>query len=406
MEPSESPDDIDYGAVLARLNQMEVLEAAGFAWLCQFLAGHLHLYAAKALKIATRDRGALALALAEVVRASSDLRLLTELETQVPANTVNLRVLAVELCRRIQQLLPEGNEVTGEGTRGFSSAERARLSNNLAVRFGDLGRFHEALPAAKAAARIYEALSDRDPTEFLPIWAGSLNNLAQLLGDIGEPAQAAEKAREAARVYRLLVDEGMTELMPNLGLSLKNQSDWLSEGESRPPAAALESASQAVEIYEQAAARDHGALPGLAASLVSYSNRLASLGHPAEALESAEKAKRLYEQLRAEREDAFRPAFAASLNNLANRLADVGRWDAALERAEGSERIYESLAAQDPGAFLGDWAMVLNNLSTILARLGRPGEARQRAEAAERAQQRAGAISEPARTIGSWNSGS
>ena len=57
---SESQDDNDDVAMWPRLNQMEVLEALGFTWLCQSVASYLHLYAGRALEIASRNRGALA----------------------------------------------------------------------------------------------------------------------------------------------------------------------------------------------------------------------------------------------------------------------------------------------------------------------------------------------------------
>jgi tetratricopeptide (TPR) repeat protein len=376
--------DLDYECILARFNQVEALAAPAFSWLCQFLSADFTLYARTALKVATRDQGPLCEALCEVIKTSSDLPLLIQLESQVPAQTVNLRQFAVELGRRIRQLLIDNDDNAAVSCADrISLPDLAKFWNNLALRFSDIGQLHEALPAAESAVQSYAYLADRNPSEFLPCWARALNNLAYLHGQIGQPALAAEKAGEAANIYQLLVNEGLESYWPNLALSLKNRSDWLVEVAGNQVRPALENAEEAVFIFNKLVTEgSQSALPGLAASLGSYSNRLRESGRLVDALQAAQKAHGLYEELVARSEDQFLPGFAVSLHNLANCLSDAQHWEDALTRANEAATIYERLSAQQPSAFLSDQAMIQENLSVILGQLGREHEALEKAETA------------------------
>src|SRR5438034_873004 len=127
---------------------------------------------------------------------------LMQIAGQLPAQTLVLRELAVDLTRRIVDRLRTvaGSELEREDV---AEAELHLLTgslNNLGTGLSGLGRREEALAAAQEAVAICRRLAAARPDAFLPDLAMSLNNLGAGLGNLGRRDEAVATAQEAVDI--------------------------------------------------------------------------------------------------------------------------------------------------------------------------------------------------------------
>jgi hypothetical protein len=125
-------------------------------------------------------------------RSAKELALAGKL---IPRRTVALANVAVVMGETLLKALPNG-----PGT----DEERARLLNNLGVRYSDIGRREEALRAAEGAVKIRGRLAARNPDAFEPNLAASLNNLGNRYRDMGRREEALQAAERASEIYERL----------------------------------------------------------------------------------------------------------------------------------------------------------------------------------------------------------
>jgi Tetratricopeptide repeat len=155
-------------------------------------------------------------ALIEAGRAD-DIGLLLEIEGAMPEHTLVLREKAAEVSQLLVDRLSElGSQLPEEIFR----SELGRLTNNLAVRLGHLGRREEALEKAQQAVSIREQLAQASPDAFRPTLADSLNNLAVMLSELGRRQEALEKAQQAVSIYEQLAQARPDAFLPNLARSI------------------------------------------------------------------------------------------------------------------------------------------------------------------------------------------
>jgi hypothetical protein len=110
-------------------------------------------------------------------------------------------------------------------------------------------------------------------------------------------------------------------------------------------------------------------------SLNNLATFLGDAGQRAEALDTARQAVTLYQQLAEGDPDAYLPDLAMSLNNLANRLSDAGQRAEALDTARQAVTLRQQLAQANPDAYLPNLATSLNNLATSLSGAGQVDQA-------------------------------
>ena len=78
----------------------------------------------------------------------------------------------------------------------------ARSLSNLGIRFSELGRPAEALPATEEAVTMYRELAAASPDRYRPDLAASLNNLGVFFSELGRPADATAAHDEAVEEPR------------------------------------------------------------------------------------------------------------------------------------------------------------------------------------------------------------
>jgi tetratricopeptide (TPR) repeat protein len=76
----------------------------------------------------------------------------------------------------------------------------AAALNNLSVRFSELGRPAEALPAIEETVTIHRELVAASPGRYRPDLAQSLTNLGEVLEAVGRKADADAARDEAAKL--------------------------------------------------------------------------------------------------------------------------------------------------------------------------------------------------------------
>jgi len=257
--------------------------------------------------------------------------------------------------------------------------ELADSLRDLGIRFGVLGRLHEALEVTREAVGLYRELATDRPDDFLSYLATGLLNLGAALSDLGEIDEALVAAREAVDIQRQL---GVDAARPLLAKGLTNLGVLLSDLGRREEA--LEATREAVEHHYRLAAHQPDAfLPGLAVNLNNLGIMLGALGRREEALVATQQAIELQRQLAVVRPEVL-PDLAMSLNNLGIRLSDAGQAEAALDALREAVDLRRQLNTDRPEAFGPGLAVSLGNLGVSLALLGRSKEAHAMTEEAVR----------------------
>jgi tetratricopeptide (TPR) repeat protein len=129
---------------------------------------------------------------------------LMQIAGQLPAQTLVLRELAVDLTRRIVDRLRTvaGSELEREDVAEAELHLLAGSLNNLGTGLSGLGRREEALAAAQEAVAIRRRLAAARPDAFLPDLAMSLNNLGAGLGNLGRRDEAVATAQAGGGASR------------------------------------------------------------------------------------------------------------------------------------------------------------------------------------------------------------
>jgi tetratricopeptide (TPR) repeat protein len=122
---------------------------------------------------------------------SGEVQLLMGIEAALPVSTVGMRELAAEVTHTLLRLLE-----TTKSDEDHLTAEKARLSNNLANRLSALGRREEALEQAQEAVRLRRQLAAARPDAFLPDLAMSLAMLGSCQTGLGAYLEAASSFHE------------------------------------------------------------------------------------------------------------------------------------------------------------------------------------------------------------------
>ena len=147
-----------------------------------------------------------------------------------PGRTLALRTIQAPLSRALFDLARD-------------DGERAGALNDLGVALAALGRYNEALDAARKAADLYRALADERPAAVRPDLAASLHNLGIRLAALGRYDKALAATQESVAIRRALADACPAAFLPDLARSLNVLGDCY---------AALDQHDAALEAYEAA----------------------------------------------------------------------------------------------------------------------------------------------------------
>ncbi|MFG3012258.1 tetratricopeptide repeat protein [Streptomyces cinerochromogenes] len=291
---------------------------------------------------------------------SGPTSILELLHGQLPHPSLTFAALALDMA---QKLAKRRRDAAARNPGNL--AKLAASLHDLAVRFGDLGRWEEASEAIREAITITRELADQAPNVHMRRLAMSLNGFSVSLGQQGRWEAALEPAREAIRIQRELGEAHSAELAS----SLNNVSNVLSELHRRDEA--VEAISEAVAIRRELAATDPNAhLADLAMSLNNLSNALSDLRQWAEALSVVREAVGIYRDLVDKDPDAYLPDLAMSLDSFSNRLAGGGHPNDSIDANREAISLRRKLAAARPDAHLPALAISLHNLSAKLRGIG------------------------------------
>jgi tetratricopeptide (TPR) repeat protein len=286
-----------------------------------------------AVGVAVQTSGPVGSILADVADGcDATLETLVRIEEAIPYPTIALARADMVLTARINSMLPAD----------ASKADVARWRDSLGIRFSQLGRPADALPATQEAVAAYRELATVNPDRYRPDLAASLSNLGVRFWELGRPADALPATQEAVAAYRELAAVNPDRYRPDLAASLSNLGVrfW----ELGCPADALAATQEAVAAYrELVAVNPDRYRPDLAASLSNLDVWFSGLGHPADALAATQEAVAAYRELVAVNPDRYRPDLARSLSNLGVRFSELGR------PAEAEEARKEALAIQKSG---------------------------------------------------------
>ncbi|WP_459710266.1 tetratricopeptide repeat protein [Actinophytocola sp. KF-1] len=258
---------------------------------------------------------------------------------------------ALRIRRALAEVLPE-----------IFRPELARSLLGLGMRFGEMRRWHDALPAVEEALDIYRSLPHPVREEL----AAAFDAQGACLSELGRDAEALPAAEEAVRIWRELGNPSkLAEVLHNLAIKLGNLGRFDQ---------ALAVAREVLDIQRPLARiSPHEFQPYVALTLNSASNYLSGLGRHDESLAMAEEAVAIYRGLVDVRPDAFRADLARGLHTLGRALHMLGRVADSLAASREAVDIYREFA--DAPAFLPALALVLDGFAQDLSDMGHHDEA-------------------------------
>ncbi len=167
----------------------------------------------------------------------------------------------------------------GEGLYSFLGMMVDVLHRN-AMSLSEAGRWHEALEVRRMTVKLFP--DDSVPAPVYHLLALTLQQTAYALSRDGQPGESLPLAEEAADLA-----QGLAEIAPDnyrlfLAQSLANLASR--QHEAQADEEALESAAEAVEVFQDVAQNDPQAvIPSLAATLETFAAILSTLGHDSQA---------------------------------------------------------------------------------------------------------------------------
>ena len=203
-------------------------------------------------------------------RVPADRHELMMIADALPEASVALAPLAVKLQTIITKFSAE--------RRQEEPHDHASSLLRLAARLSQVGRFEEALAAAKEAADLYRALGAQAPDAYTPALAGALISLANRLSEVGQPEAALGAAQEAAGLYRGLVKQAPGTYRPTLAAALVTLANSLSAVGQRE--AALAPAQEAADLYRELGQAGPGHLPARSRLRARQPRRFPKRGRP------------------------------------------------------------------------------------------------------------------------------
>jgi tetratricopeptide (TPR) repeat protein len=329
------------------------------------LAGRLKELGSIAISVAVEHGDPLGRVLADVFRNEGDSELPARLHEEIPANTVALSELAVEVTGKLV------NQARSMGEDAFPLL--ARRLHDFARALVQAGSARESLTVAEEEFRIWSQLSEAGKGDDLGVTEAFLS-LATANRKLGRRMAALEAARNAVRRLEAAVisdTERAERLLPNALIDAA--SAYLEAGALRD---AIEMCIKTMEHI-----RGHsGAAAVEVRALTIRANALRGMGQLHDALIVNQATVDRLRDLVEAHDDAYRPDLQMALSDLSLRLVEAGHREKAIDAADESVRIARELADARPNAFGRTLAMSLHSRAQCLANLGRREEALRAAE--------------------------
>ncbi|MDX3575689.1 tetratricopeptide repeat protein [Streptomyces sp. FL07-04A] len=299
---------------------------------------------------------------------------LAELTEQLPPKSQKLAPFALALTLRLVEMYRSELE-RRRRTRKSQNKVRDRLAAALAelcYRYGDVGRWAEALDANTECLAVLRGQGAKHSWSVIPHTALVLSNRSYILRQLGRREEALEASRQAVDIQRMLAvdDPGRAAL----GGTLNNLS--LDLGRLGRRQEAIEVVREAVAIHRRLVEKEPGDahLHGLAMSLTNLSGQLGEASEEGsddgQSLAVVREAVAIKRELAQLAPDAHLPDLAGSLNNLSVELGVAGLREESLAAIREAVEIRRALAAALPDAHLADLAQSLQNMGIELADTG------------------------------------
>jgi len=209
---------------LTVLNRLAARRPSESKWLRAAFELDLEGLADSAVDVAVGGGDPIGKLLANVFESAGSVelaeRLMDRCDTDAFQQSVPLRELAAVATQRVAEA-----EWKAPADRTEQQLARlAGLANNLAIRYGDLGRREDALEAASEAVAHCRKLAEVRPDAFLPDLALALNTLGKQYSGLGRQDEALQAVSEAVEHCRKLAGVRPDAFLRELAGSLINLS--------------------------------------------------------------------------------------------------------------------------------------------------------------------------------------
>lgn len=256
---------------------------------------------------------------------------------------------------------------TGDALRR-ADADAAAAFVGRARALARLGRFREALPAAREGASLWRAHANADD----PPMGGRLAEALRLRGAIeaalGDRDAVATTA-EACRLLRALAQEDPARFAPQLSSALHNLAG--ARLQALDLSGAVSASRASVELRRRIAEEAHPAsLLQLAEGLTESGVVLLAAGLSEEALASCAEAVALLKRLIVDEGDDHALTLANALKGLSRAALDAGQWQVGLAAADEEIAIHGALEVRDGDLSSAARAEALHNRASFLTMLG------------------------------------
>ncbi len=254
-------------------------------------------------------------------------------------------------------------------------AELAKRLNNLAARWGELGRWEEALPPAEEALALRRRLlKEGVAVDYLV--GSSANNCALLYCQLQRYPEAIAAGEESVAIYRKVGREREADLasaLNTLGLA-KSRTDDI--------AGTVAAWQECADIRRRLATNDARQSAGLAKVLSNLASALGNAGDEQAALAASTEAIDTYDHLDADQRARYDGDRSAALHNHARRLLAVDRAREAAPVISKAVQLRRSLADRHPDLYTDELARSLTTMSRVRLAMDDLGGSRQLAQEA------------------------
>ncbi len=353
---------------LTHLTRLAKRRAETSRWLKNALNRDLRHLTPVALDVAVAERDPIGKILADLARESSSLDpaidLIAECSLSKYRGCIYLLEADESAARRIIQYFTDKEQALNPAQQEFLAYTFIGMSNWSAR----LGKYEEALIAARKALYLYAQLAESKPEHFLEHFLAALDEVAECFAAVGRYEDAREANERAIDFRRRHLEStsadvdyarssaNLTRIMTALGRA-KDVEKIAGLATDRSGLSAREGSSQSAHEY--------------ADSLANRGDVLSSLGLHEDALAATSMATQQYRTLVENRPDVFLHEYAMALRDLGLRLTKLERREEALDAFRQAIDCHSRLAKMRPSTFLPHLITSMVCAGRTLSDLGR-----------------------------------
>jgi tetratricopeptide (TPR) repeat protein len=251
--------------------------------------------------------------------------------------------------------------------RQLANVDQVKYQAGLAAALNDLGNrldlsgnFKEALAVTSEAATLWRDLARGNPAMHQPFLARTLGNLSASYDRVGRYAEAMSTAHETVMLWRGLAAANPAAHQVHLGITLSNLGGRLQFAEQYQSAIGV--TREALTILRAAAAANPAAHEAsVATCLINFGSCLSKLGNDKRAVRVTLQAINILRRL-VKTNHVYQKDLAIALENLGSQLDRVGKYQRALAARAESVDLYREVASRHPDLFQVPYLLSLTAL--------------------------------------------